>query len=187
MLTKVACNRTATAEVVGRARSLLAVADTANFAAGARAGGRKSGYGVAKLVARFNIEGLKALQTKPSHGHRLRYSVDQRAQVIAEFQRAPDREGDGTGTWSLTTLQRALRKKPGMEKISRDTICEILHGTGLTWQRDRTWCATGTSVRKGKDGGKRIVVDPDAEAKKFDRPGVYGKSDRKWVAGVGRG
>lgn len=59
----VARSRTEAAEVVGRARSLLAVADGAGFAAGARAGGRKSGYGVGKLVARFNQDGLNALQT----------------------------------------------------------------------------------------------------------------------------
>jgi len=40
-----------------------------------------------------------------------------------------------------------------------------LHAAGLTWQRDRTWCETGVSVRKGKHG-KRVVVDPDAEPKK---------------------
>lgn len=65
-LKKVACSRTEAAEVVGRARSLLAVADRAGFASGARAGGRASGYGVGKLVERFNRNGLRALQTQPS-------------------------------------------------------------------------------------------------------------------------
>lgn len=164
---RVARSRTEAAEVVERARSLLAVADGAGFAGGARAGGRKSGYGVGKLVARFNRDGLTALQTKPSHGHRVTYAAEQRALVVEEFGRVPDRETDGTGTWSLTTLQRAVRKKPGagLTKISRDTISGILHAAGLSWQRDRTWCETGVSVRKGKHG-QRVVVDPDAEAKK---------------------
>lgn len=167
MLKKVARSRTETAEVVGRARSLLAVADGAGFATGARAGGRKSGYGVGKLVERFNQAGvgLNVLQTQPSHGHRMTYAAEQRTLVLEEFRRPPDRDTDGTGTWSLTTLQRAVRRRPGLEKISRDTISGILHEAGLTWQRDRTWCETGVSVRKGKHG-KRVVVDPDAEAKK---------------------
>ena len=165
ILEKVTRSRTEAAEVVSRARSLLAVAQTRNFEVGARASGRKSGYGVAKLVARFNAAGLSALQTKPRHSYRVTYTADLRAKVLAEYQRTPDREQDGTGTWSLTTLQRAVRKHPGLERISRDTISGILHGAGLTWQRDRTWCATGMSVRKGAYG-KRIVVDPDAEAKK---------------------
>jgi transposase len=164
-LKRVARSRTEAAEMVGRARSLLAVADGGGFAAGARAGGRASGYGVGKLVARFNQDGLNALQTKPSHGHRMTYRAEQRALVVEEFRRVPDREVDGTGTWSLTTLQRAVRKRPGLEQISRDTICGVLHAAGLTWQRDRTWCETGVSVRKSKHG-KRVVVDPDAEAKK---------------------
>lgn len=164
-LKKVARSRTEAAEVVGRARSLLAVAEGAGFAAGARAGGRKSGYGVGKLVERFNRDGLNALQTRPSHGHRVTYTAEQRALVLEEFRRPPDRDADGTGTWSLTTLQRAVRKHPGLGQISRDTLSAILHAAGLTWQRDRTWCETGISVRKGKHG-KQVVVDPDMEAKK---------------------
>jgi hypothetical protein len=52
-----------------------------------------------------------------------------------------------------------------LEKVSRDTIRTVLHTAGVTWQRERTWCETGVSVRKGKHG-KRVVVDPDTEAKK---------------------
>jgi transposase len=164
-LKKVARSRSEAAEVVGRAKSLLAVAKGANFAAGARASGRQSGYGVGKLVRRFNRDGLQALQTKPSTGCRVTYTSELRARILEEFRRMPDRELDGTGTWSLTTLKRALRQRPGLEKISRDTISSVLHAAGLTWQHDRTWCETGVSIRKGKHG-KRIVVDPDAEAKK---------------------
>lgn len=164
-LKKVARSRTEAAEVVARAKSLLAVATEANFEAGARAAGRKSGYGVAKLVQRFNREGLQALQTQPGAGRPAAYTPEQRTMILAEFRRRPDREQDGTGTWSLTTLQRALRRKPGLEHVSRDTIRSVLQAAGVTWQRDRTWCETGVSVRKGKHG-KRVVVDPDTEAKK---------------------
>ena len=143
ILEKVSRSRTEAAEVVSRARSLLAVAKTGNFAEGARASGRKSGYGVAKVVARFNAEGLNALQTKPSHGHRVIYTVSLRAKVLAEYQRTPDRERDGTGTWSLTTLQRAVQKYPELESISRDTISGILHGAGLTFA---AWLGVKVSV-----------------------------------------
>lgn len=153
------------AAVVARAKSLLAVVDGASFAAGARASGRTSGDGVAKLVKRFNRDGLTALQTRAGCGRPARYTPEHRALILAEFRRTPDREQDGTGTWSLTLLQRAVRQRPGLETVSRDTISGVLHAAGLTWQRDRTWCETGSSVRKGKSG-KRVVVDPDAEAKK---------------------
>jgi transposase len=165
LLQKVAQSRTEIAEVVARAKSLLAVRGGASLAAAARAAGRKSGLGVARLVVRFNREGLEALHTKPGAGHPSTYTVEQRAQVLAEYRRKPDREMDGTGTWSLTTLQRAVRKRPKLEHISRDTISGVLHDAGLTWQRDRTWCETGVSIRKGKHG-RRAVVDVDAAAKK---------------------
>jgi transposase len=150
---------------VSRAKSLLAVAAGADFEAGARAAGRKSGYGVAKLVKRFNCEGLQVLGTKPGAGRPVAYTSEQRSLILAEFRRKPDREQEGTGTWSLTTLQRALRQQPGLGHVSRDTIRAVLQAAGVTWQRDRSWCETGVSVRKGKHG-KRIVVDPDTEAKK---------------------
>jgi hypothetical protein len=61
--------------------------------------------------------------------------------------------------------RRALRRQPGLEHVSRDTISGVLHTAGLSWQRTRTWCETGVSLRKGKHG-THVVVDPDAEAKK---------------------
>jgi hypothetical protein len=88
-----------------------------------------------------------------------------RGLILAEFRRTPDREMDGTGTWSLTTLQRAVRQRSGLQQVSRDTISDGLHAAGFKWQRDRTWCETGVSIRKGKHG-PRTAVDPDAEAKK---------------------
>jgi transposase len=117
------------------------------------------------LVRRFNRDGVKALQTQPGSGRPATYTPKQRALIVAEFRRTPDREQDGTGTWSLTTLQHALRRRPGLERVSRDTISGMLHAAGLTWQRDRTWCETGVAVRQGKHG-KRVVVDRDAEPKK---------------------
>lgn len=164
-LEKLAHGRAEAAEVVERARCILAVANGSNFEEGARKGNRKSGYGVAKLVARFNAIGLAALQTKRGAGRKALYTVEQQEEVMAEFQRAPDREVDGTGVWSLTTLQRAVRQKEGLEHISRDTLATMLHESGLTWQHNRTWCETGTAVRTRKHGTV-IVVDPDSEAKK---------------------
>jgi hypothetical protein len=80
-------------------------------------------------------------------------------------RRIPDRELDGTSTWSLTTLQRALRQHPEFEQISTFTILAVLHEAGLSWQRNRTWCETGTAVRKRKHGSV-VVTDPDCDAKK---------------------
>ena len=56
-LAQVARSGAERADRVGRAKALLAVADGATFTAAARAAGRRSGDGVAKLVARFNADG----------------------------------------------------------------------------------------------------------------------------------
>jgi len=81
-------------------------------------------------------------------------------------RRMPARDADGTGTWSLTTLQRALRQAPdGLPRVSTATIGNVLHDAGLRWQRDRSWCETGVVVRQRKSGAV-TVSDADAGAKK---------------------
>ena len=154
------------ADRVSRAKALLAVADGAGFTVAARAAGRRSGDGVAKLVTRFNADGLAALTTRPGGRPPLQYGPDEAARILREVRRPPDRALDGTATWSLTTLQRALRAAPdGLPTVSTFTILHVLHDAGFTWQRDRTWCETGVVKRKRKAGVVE-VVDPAAEAKR---------------------
>jgi hypothetical protein len=58
----------------------------------------------------------------------------------------PQREPDGTATWSLSLLQKALRQAPdGLPQVSTFTIWRTLHEAGLSWQKSRTWCETGGS------------------------------------------
>jgi transposase len=150
---------------VARAQALLAVAAGAAFTAAAQAAGRRSGDGVALLVARFNRKGLAALDRQPGGGPPHRYTAPEAERILTEFRRTPDRERDGTATWSLATLQRALRRAPdGFPTISTFTIHETLHAAGYTWQESRTWCATGTALRKRK-AGVVTVTDPEAEKK----------------------
>jgi transposase len=86
--------------------------------------------------------------------------------MVAELQRPPDRETDGTATWSVSTLQRALRRATdGLPTVSRETIWTALHEAGWSWQKDRSWCQTGTVLRKRKAGIVE-VTDPDTTPKK---------------------
>jgi len=151
---------------VARPKSLLAVAAGQRYTEAARMAGRRSGDAVAQLVARFNREGLAAL--KPGHGggQPKRYTRAEHERIPREVRRTPDRDADRTGTWSLATLQRALRQaSDGLPAVSTYTIWCVLHAAGLRWQKDRSWCETGTAIRKRK-GGTVMVRDPDAEAKK---------------------
>jgi transposase len=164
-LERVSRSQSETAAVVARAKSLLAAAEGKPFALAARAAGRRSGDAVCKLVARFNQEGLSALEPRHGGGPPVVYGEAERARILAEFARTPDREADGTATWSKSTLQRALRRAPdGLPKVSTYTILAVLHEAGYTWQADRTWCRTGRVLRRRK-GGTVEVTDPDAEAK----------------------
>ena len=151
---------------VARAKALLAVANGVSYTQAARAAGRRSGDAVGQLVSRFNREGLAAIEPRHGGGPPIEYGLEERKRILAEFERQPDREEDGTATWSLNTLQRALRTATdGLPTVSTHTIWRVLHEAGWTWQADRTWCKTGTVVRKRKAGPVE-VTDPEAEAKK---------------------
>jgi transposase len=113
----------APAGIVARARVLLAVADGCSYTEAARRVGRRSGDAVAHLVARFNPEGLAAIEPRHGGGPRVKYGSAERERIMAEVHRTPDRERDKTATWSLTTLQRALRRaEDGLPQVSTYTI-----------------------------------------------------------------
>jgi hypothetical protein len=154
------------ADCVARAQLLLAVAEGARFTDAARAVGRRAGDAVAHLVARFNAEGLAALVPRHGGGPSVRYGPTQQERILKEFRRTPDRERDGTATWSLTTLQRALQTAPdGLPGVSTWTLFQALHRAGYSCQESRTWCQTGTVVRQRK-AGKVKVTDPDTARKR---------------------
>ena len=151
---------------VGRARAILAVARGKSFTGAAQAAGRKSGDGVAKLVARFNVMGLAAIAGRLQPGRVPTYDEQARERILTQARRAPDPARDGTATWSLSTLQRALRRAPdGLPKVSTYTIRTVLTQTGVRFGRTRSWCPTGTALRKRKSGVVE-VVELDAAAKK---------------------
>ena len=149
---------------VRRASALLAVARGENFATAGRAAGLRSATAVANLVSRFNHHGLAALQIRAGRGRKSTYDATARAQIVATAQRPPDRREEGTATWSLSTLQRALRKS-AYPRLGATTIRRVREEAGSSYQRTRTWCPTGTAQRKRKSGVV-TVVDPQTEEKR---------------------
>jgi transposase len=116
-------------DVVKRARALLAVQAGKPYIQAAKEAEYKSGDSVSQLVERFNQHGLTALQIAAGRGRKETYTSEQRAHILAEVRRLPDREKDGTATWSLATLERALRKE-ALPQVSATTISEVLHESG---------------------------------------------------------
>jgi transposase len=166
-LARLSRSRRASAAQVARATALLAVADGQSYLAAARRAGRRDGDTVAAWVARFNRAGLAAVVPAHGGGPPIRYGDIQQRRILAEAVRVPDRARDGTATWSLSTLQAALRHAAdGLPAVSTYTIWRTLHAAGLSWQRSRTWCATGMVARKHRHGGALTVTDGDAAAKK---------------------
>src|SRR5947209_17143242 len=84
------------ADQVIHAKEVLAVADGHPFTDAAKLAGRKSGDAVAHLIARFNVEGLPALETRHEGGPPIRYSAVECERILREFRRTPDRRLDGT-------------------------------------------------------------------------------------------
>ena len=166
VLTQISRAASEPASQVARAKSLLAVADGQNYTEAAHAAGRCAGDAVAHLVSRFNQEGLAAVAPRQGGGAQPLYGSAERERILQEARRTPDREQDGTATWSLATLQCALRQAAdGLPQVSTYTIFVVLHEAGFTWQASQTWCATGKVKRKRKSGVV-AVTDPDAEPKK---------------------
>ena len=151
---------------VMRAKEILAVAAGSTYTLAARKAGRKSGDAVSQLVGRFNQEGIQAIQGHPGGKPPAKYQASERERVLAEVRRLPDAEKDGTNSWSLTTLQKALRKaEDGLPEISTERIWVILREAGYRWQKSRSWCETGEVARKRKRGVVTIT-DVDTAPKK---------------------
>jgi Homeodomain-like domain len=140
-------------DVVRRATVLLAVVAGQSFTEAAHQTGLKSGDGVGKLVKRFNEHGLAALSIAAGAGCKPTYTSEQQARIIAQVQQPPDRREDGTATWSLTTLQQALRKTD-LPNIARETIRQVLLEAGYSASRAHgpgaapaTRCASAKAAR----------------------------------------
>jgi transposase len=151
-------------DCVRRATALLAVACGASFVGAARQVGLRSGTTVGNLVDRFNRHGLAAMRIEAGRGRKPTYDRVARSAIIATAQRAPERRQDGTASWSLSLLQRALRQGP-YPRIGTSTIRRVLEEAGSSYQRTRSWCPTGTAQRKRKSGVV-TVVDPQTEEKR---------------------
>ncbi len=142
-------------DVVRRAKALLAVASGKSWTEAAHQAGLKSGDGVGKLVKRFNQHGLAALSIADGRGRKPTYTSEQQRLIITEVQREPDRKADQTETWSLMTLRQALRKE-ALPHIAKETIRQVLHEHGYSYQPTHAWCYTGAQPKCKSD---TVTVD----------------------------
>lgn len=165
-LGQLARSQAAPAAQVARAKSLLAVHAGSDYRTAAAAAGRRSGDAVSALVSRFNREGVAAVCPRHGGGRAPAYTPEDRERILREARREPTPAADGTSAWSLQTLRDALRSAPdGLPRVSTYTLWRVLREAGVSKQRDRTWCPTGTALRQRK-AGVVTVTDPDATPQK---------------------
>jgi len=135
---------------VRRAKALLAVAAGKSRTKASQEAGL-SREGVTQVVKGFNQRGLDILSIATGRGRKPTYTSEQQARILQEVQREPDRKADQTATWSLMTLREALRQTD-LPDIAAETIRQVLHEAGYSYQRTRTWVRTGYALRKRKSG-----------------------------------
>ena len=141
---------------------ILAVADGSDYQQAARAAGRQSGAAVSHRVARFNREGLAARDPRRAGGRTPTSDTAARQRSLREAARTPTPDAAGTATGSLSTLRRSRRAAAdGLPSVSTCTIGRLLRQAGTTLQQTRSWCPTGSAVRRRKAG---VVAVTDAAA-----------------------
>lgn len=150
-------------DVIKRAKALLAVASGQSFSAAARGAGFASSETVCHLVSRFNRSGLAALLIASGRGRKPTYMATEHHEILATLKTEPVRQVDASATWSLSLVQHKLRAT-GLPQVGASTIKRVLHRAGYVYGQSRTWCQTGTVLRKRKEGVVR-VQDPKAEEK----------------------
>ncbi|WP_216821049.1 hypothetical protein [Singulisphaera sp. GP187] len=63
-------------------------------------------------------------------------------------------------------MRTALHAAPdGLPTISTYTLWRVLHEAGDSDQHTRSWCPTGTALRRRK-AGAAVVTDPDPTPKR---------------------
>lgn len=163
-LQKLAKSTSERMDIIKRANALLSVRAGKSYTEAAIVAGYKSNDTISRLVSRFNQRGLLALSIATGRGRKPTYTSAQQTRILAEVQRKPDHQEDQTGIWSLMTLRRALRKTD-LPHVGAETIRQVLHESGYSYQRTRTWCRTGYALRKRKSGTV-TVYDPETPKKK---------------------
>jgi len=162
-----------------RAVALLAVSEGSSVIDAAKSAGWRAYETVSRLIRRFNARGLAALDDLPRSGHPRQYGPAERARMVQELRRPPSRKDDGTATWSLTLLRRALRAAPdGLSRVSTFTIIHALHEAGYSWQRSRSWCQTGKTLHRSRDGEVYARFDPLSQKKQAVIERAYQLAER---------
>ncbi len=91
---------------------------------------------------RFNEHGLLGLFDLPRSGRPREYTAEQALKVVEVATTAPAELNAPVNTWSLKHLQRYLEHETDVGRLCRQTICDILHEHGISYQKSQRWQET---------------------------------------------
>jgi len=121
--------RSARRDQVQRATAWHAVAPGPSDTQAAPHAGDADADRVSRVVRRFQQRGLGAVGRAPGRGRNAPDEAHARARSVATAQRTPDREREGTATWSLSTRERAVRQQ-GWPPSGAPTMRRVLRAAG---------------------------------------------------------
>ena len=102
-------------------------------------------------VKRFLSSGVAGLLDRPKAGRPRAYGAGLTTEILKVATARPKELGLDFASWSLPKLEEYLRKRAGLEEVTRSTIRRRLREGGLRFRTGQTWCES---------------KDPDFESKK---------------------
>jgi transposase len=93
---------------------------------------------VRKWFKRFDAQGLAGLDDAPRSGAPSRYTVENKARVVATARTRPSDLGLPYGSWTFERLAHYLHEEVGLH-MKKTRIFEILQDEGLKWRKQETW------------------------------------------------
>ncbi len=97
---------------------------------------------VRKWIHRFNARGFEGLVTRKSPGRPRVFSEEQRRRIVEIAQTPPDKLGLERSRWSLQRLRRYLIEQGIVDRISVETIRQILQEHGIEYRPTQGWGGT---------------------------------------------
>jgi len=121
---------------------------------------------VRDVIHNFNADGFSSLYPRYRGGHPPKFTLPQRREIKKIAKSHPADHGLPFSTWSLSKLAEFLVAEGVVDDISHEGLRMLLREEGVTFQRLKTWKASG---------------DPDYAAKKARIEHLYAIADREVI------
>jgi transposase len=94
---------------------------------------------ILEAIKKFNAGGLAALKKSGKGGRKTKITVQQRADIIQALNTDPRKLGKTFSAWSLSKLRQYAVERGIIEKISIETLRQILINGNKKYKKSRKW------------------------------------------------